>query len=198
MRLRCKSNENNQFKQYQMNKIKSLLRQVNTIKKKNDEILDATGSRFNMFRICGVNHYENTHSAIIAKFLNPKGTHGLKHKLLDCFIDNLGDKFIINGFDTTNAKVITEHHAGGDGRIDITIEDNNSNIIIIETKVYASDQYEQLIRYTKYAKSQYHNHQILYLTLEGSKSSEQSSKEIEYTPISFKETIIDWLEKSAS
>ena len=67
MRLRCKSNENNQFKQYQMNKIKSLLRQVNTIKKKNDEILDATGNRFNMFRICGVNHYENTHSAIIAE-----------------------------------------------------------------------------------------------------------------------------------
>ena len=46
--------------------IVNLLNQVTIINKKNTEILDATGGRFNMFRICGVNHYENTHSAIIS------------------------------------------------------------------------------------------------------------------------------------
>ena len=54
-----------------MEKIINLLNQVGTINNKNNEILEATGSRFNMFQICGVNHYENTHSAIIAEFLNP-------------------------------------------------------------------------------------------------------------------------------
>ncbi|NLX81818.1 MAG: PD-(D/E)XK nuclease family protein, partial [Proteiniphilum sp.] len=181
-----------------MYKIKSLLEQVNTIKKKNDEILDATGSRFNMFRICGVNHYENTHSAIIAEFLSPKGTHGLKHKLLDSFIETLGDDFTIEGFDTMSAKVKTEHHAEDDGRIDITIEDKNGNCLIIENKIYAGDQDQQLIRYNNYAKKKYRQYQILYLTLWGEKASNQSSKEVKYLPISFKDTIIDWLEKSAS
>lgn len=56
-----------------MDRINNLLNQVSIIGKKNAEILDATGGRFNMFRICGVNHYENTHSAILTEFLNPKG-----------------------------------------------------------------------------------------------------------------------------
>lgn len=181
-----------------MYKIKSLLEQVKITKEKNDEILDATGGKFNMFRVCGVNHYENTHSAIIAEFLSPKGTHGLKHKLLDSFIETLGDDFTIEGFDTVSAKVKTEHHAEDDGRIDITIEDNNGNCIIIENKIYAGDQDQQLIRYNNYAKKKYRHYQILYLTLWGEVASPQSSKEVKYLPISFKDTIIDWLEKSAS
>src|SRR5574344_1544185 len=74
-----------------MEKIKNLLNQVSIISKKNAEILDATGGRFNMFRVCGVNHYENTHSAILAELLNPNGTHGLKSKLLECFIETKGE-----------------------------------------------------------------------------------------------------------
>jgi len=63
-----------------MNTLQNLLNQVTTITKKNAELLDATGGRFNLFRIFGVDHYENTHSAIIAELLNPKGTHGLKYR----------------------------------------------------------------------------------------------------------------------
>lgn len=54
-----------------MENIRNLLNQIKSITNKNDEILDATGARFNMFKICGVNHYENTHSAILAEFLHP-------------------------------------------------------------------------------------------------------------------------------
>ena len=70
-----------------MENIQNLLNQVATISKKNAEILDATGGRFNIFKVCGVNHDENKHSAIIAEFLNPAGLHGLKAKFLECFID---------------------------------------------------------------------------------------------------------------
>lgn len=177
--------------------IKNLLNQVAIINKKNEEILDATGGRFNMFKICGVNHYENTHSAIIAEFLNPNGTHGLKSKLLECFIEMLGDKFNIKDFNPYRASVETEHYTG-DGRIDILIEDNQNKAIIIENKIYASDQSEQLKRYDRYAQQQYKNgYQILYLTLDGQEASEQSGEGVNYFPISYKD-IINWLESCVS
>jgi hypothetical protein len=179
-----------------MKDIQNLLSQVAIISKKNDEILDATGGRFNMFRMCGVNHYENTHSAIIAEFLNPNGTHGLKSKLLKCFIETLGNDFTIENFNYENARVRTEHHTDL-GRIDIFIEDNQNKAIIIENKVYAGDQWEQLKRYNEYAEAKYKkgNYQIFYLTLYGEEASEQSGKGVSYIPISYEKNIIAWLEK---
>lgn len=177
-----------------MGKISNLLNQVAIIYKKNVEILDATGSRFNMFRVCGVNHYENTHSAILAEFLNPNGTHGLKSKLLECFIDSLGDYFTIGKFNFDKSRVYTEYSTE-EGRIDILIEDNQNKAIIIENKIYASDQPEQLKRYNKYARTYKNGYQILYLTLLGNDASEQSGGGISYLSISYKENIINWLEK---
>jgi len=180
-----------------MDKIKNLLNQVSIISKKNAEILDATGGRFNMFRICGVNHYENTHSAILAELLNPNGTHGLKSKLLDCFIGTLDEYFTIQDFNCENARIRTEHSTT-EGRIDILIEDEQrKKAIIIENKVYAGDQREQLIRYNKYAEETYQkgNYQILYLTLWGDDASEQSGDGVSYLPISYRENVVSWLEK---
>jgi PD-(D/E)XK nuclease superfamily len=177
-----------------MEKIKSLLNQVAIINKKNAEILDATGGRFNMFRMCGVNHYENTHSAIIAEFLNPSGTHGLKSKLLECFIETLGEYFTIQNFNCEKSRVRTEHSTE-EGRIDILIEDNQNKAIIIENKIYANDQFEQLKRYDRHAQKYKNGYQILYLTLFGNNASDQSGEGVSYLSISHKETIINWLEK---
>lgn len=180
-----------------MDEIKSLLDLVAIISEKNAKILDATGGRFNIFRVCGVNHYENTHSAIIAEFLNPRGTHGLKSQLLECFIETLGDSFGIVGFDEKQVRVHTEY-ATSEGRIDILIEDErNHKAIIIENKIYADDQWEQLKRYNRHAEEKYQigNYQILYLTLWGNEASEQSGNGVAYITISYKETIINWLEK---
>ena len=178
-----------------MEEIRNLLNQVAIICKKNAEILDATGGRFNMFRMCGVNHYENTHSAIIAEFLNPNGTHGLKSKLLECFIETLGKYFKISNFNCEKSQIRTEYSTE-EGRIDILIEDNQKKAIIIENKIDASDQWEQLKRYNKYAEKTYKgNYQILYLTLWGEDASKQSGEGVPYLPISYEEHIIDWLEK---
>lgn len=174
--------------------IVNLLNQVTIINKKNTEILDATGGRFNMFRICGVNHYENTHSAIISEFLNPVGTHGLKSNLLKCFIESLGDFFAVKNFNVESARIRTEHSTRH-GRIDILIEDNQHNAIIIENKIYAKDQPEQLKRYDKYAKTYRNGYQILYLTLFGDQASLQSGEGISYLSISYKDHIIKWLEE---
>jgi len=177
-----------------MEKIENLLNQVTTISRKNAEILDATGGRFNMFQMCGVNHYENTHSAIIAEFLNPTGTHGLKSKLLECFIETLGESFTIEIFNYEKLRVRTEHSTE-EGRIDILLEDNQNKAIIIENKIYANDQPEQLKRYDRYAHTFKNGYQILYLTLFGDDASEQSGEGVSYLSISYKEDIINWLEK---
>lgn len=178
-----------------MGNIKNLLNQIQIITNKNDEILDATGARFNMFKICGVNHYENTHSAIIAEFLNPNGTHGLNSKLLKEFIELFVEENLKNSFNLEKTKVFTEYSTLY-GRIDILIEDD-SNAIIIENKLYAIDQYEQLNRYNSYAQK-YKNHQIFYLTLFGSEASEHSGKDVNYTCLSYEKQIVEWLEKSVA
>ena len=118
-----------------MKEIENLLQQVTTITQKNKELLNATGGLFNMFRICGVNHYENTHSAIIAELLNPQGTHSLKSELLEAFLNLIGKDFIPDTFNPYNATVYTEYTTDK-GRIDILIEDANQNAIIIENKIY--------------------------------------------------------------
>jgi hypothetical protein len=179
-----------------MNEICNLLEQVAVINKKYQKILDDSGSRFNIFQICGVGHDENKHSKIIAEFLNPQGSHGLKSELLRQFVGELGEKFTIKNFDIENARAVTECSIDN-GRLDILIEDKNKHALIIENKIYAHDQPEQLERYNEFACNQYGqgNYQIFYLTPYGNNASEQSAGDVDYLPISYKETIIGWLKE---
>ena len=91
-----------------MEKLKELLNDVNAIlqeeKIKKEESL-RRGERFNMFQVCGVDHYEVMHSAIIASFLDPKGNHGQKDKFLKAFISIVDDKTDI---ETSSCSVYTE------------------------------------------------------------------------------------------
>jgi hypothetical protein len=179
-----------------MEQIKKLLEQISEINmsnKKNAEILDAKGERFNMFRVCGVDYYENTHSAILAEFFNPDGSHGLKSKLLECFIE----KLTIPDFDCTDARVYREYHTGDDGRIDILIENKYGHALILENKIYAGDQWKQLKRYDTFAEKKYGKgkYQIFYMTLFGKDASEQSGEGVDYATVSYKTDIIGWLEQ---
>lgn len=45
--------------------------------------------KFNMFSICGVNQFENTHSSILAEILNPEGSHKLNTLFLESFLETL-------------------------------------------------------------------------------------------------------------
>ena len=147
-----------------------------------------------MFRICGVNHYENTHSAIIAELLNPKGTHSLKSELLEAFLSLIDKDFVPTDFNPSDATVYTEYTTDK-GRIDILIKDTNKNALIIENKIYAADQYEQLKRYDQFAKKEFKAYQIYYLTLWGNEATPQSGEGVNYLTISYADTIIRWLDK---
>ena len=52
------------------------------------------GEDFNVFRLCGVDHYETMHSKILAEFLNPQGSHGQRTLFLACFQKLLKEKLV--------------------------------------------------------------------------------------------------------
>ena len=177
-----------------MEKLQLLLRQLSVIVSKEQTAAQEKylrGESFNMFEVCGVNNYEVSHSAIIAELLNPRGTHGQCLIFVEEFIKsiNLQDfNFKLDGV-TVTTEMVTPN-----GRIDIVISNNNQQAFIIENKIYACDQWEQLKRYDDFAKTKYTNgYKILYLTLGGSNPSDEASKKVEHTTISYKHHIVDWL-----
>ena len=152
------------------------------------------GERFNVFRLCGVDHYENTHSAILAEWLNPSGSHGQGDLFLRLFLEGSEIPFP-EDFKTATAKVLTEYSIG-QGRLDILIDDNEGKAVIIENKIYAADQDAQLKRYEEFAKQTYKNgYSLLYLTLNGTDPSRQSGEGVNYVTISYQSTILGWIER---
>lgn len=199
--------------------IKHLLENVNSIQKKYDEIAEITGEKFNIFGVLNLTSNEvRTHSAFIGELLNTRGSHGLKDIPLKLFIKMLEEKFTSNEVDeagnkidsnrfeinTETSKTIVEKHIGklncdktDGGRIDIIIEDNKKKALIIENKIYAGEQENQLIRYYNYSKENFIKEApILYLTLDGSSSNSGKglNEKEHYFNISYKEDIINWLE----
>lgn len=163
-----------------MENIKTLLQKVQhliALDKQRKEEARKRGEKYNIFSVLGIETSEvQTHSAFLASLLNSDGNHGVGSAFLDAFVRemNLGDLQL----DTTNSQVNVEY-VTCDGRIDILIFDNNKKAIIVENKIYAGDQYEQLKRYDDYAKQQFNNgYRLLYLTLDGHNPSKESIKDL--------------------
>lgn len=194
-----------------MIKLESLLKQVSeivAIEKTQQEEKRKRGENFNIFNVLGLSTSEvRLHSAFLAELLNPNGDHGLGDKFLDAFLKIVikREKTIFE-FDTKSAKVFCEFYIGTisenyteGGRIDIFIQDDNKQTIIIENKIYADDQKNQLLRYHNYAENIIGSNKyiILYLSLEeGDEPSKDSlgNKQFDYQPISYKKDILNWLE----
>lgn len=166
-----------------------------------DKQKELSGENFNIFSIMGMESDEVfTHSAIIAELLNPNGSHGLGIKPLELFINQfLNEDF---HFSCENAFCIKEEFIGKindsqteGGRLDIVVKNNLGEIFVIENKIYAFEQENQLLRY----KNKYPNAKLFYLTLNGSTSKQIVNEGDEnnqfYATISYEETILNWMEK---
>lgn len=181
-----------------INNIRQLFSQVQTIIKSYDRINKANGSYFNIFSILKVESDEvRTHSRFIAELIDPKGKHGFKDEFLKAFISELGINYQIN---TKDCEVKVEKSLGRinkdftkGGNIDILVQEKNNRnkAILIENKIYALEQKNQLLRY----QNGFPRGKVIYLTLNGDKSNMPSSKEISYEIISYKNDIINWLEE---
>ncbi|MEI7594595.1 MAG: PD-(D/E)XK nuclease family protein [Bacteroidota bacterium] len=183
----------------EINNITNLLNQVSAIRKQYEKVAELSGENFNIFKILKLTSDEvRTHSAFLAELLNPQGSHGQKDEFLKIFINHLK----ITDFIAENANIKVEHHIAyktedEGGRIDILLKDKNGKHIIIENKIYAGDQENQLIRYHNFDQ----NAPILYLTLYGNEANDytkatkdQSIPDELLKCISYKTDIIEWLE----
>ena len=156
-----------------------------------EEFSKRKGENFNVFRLCGVNHYENLHSDIIADFLNPEGSHDCGNDFLLSFFRKIG----LDGSRYQNAEVKREYSLENDcGRVDILIQSGN-NKIIIENKIYAVEGDKQLQKYREWLNQNQisdSDRQLLFLTLDGRESAYFNSRD-GYKRISYKEHILPWL-----
>lgn len=188
-----------------MDKIKAMLSSIAELykKEKQEEARKRKeGDYFNVFNTIGLWSEEvRLHSKFIAELLNPKGSHGLSYSFLQAFLEEIG---LPNDYINWRhcSQNIVERGIGKmteteGGRIDIIIEDGN-HAIIIENKIYAGDQYHQLLRYHNYGRKKFPNgYQLIYLTLDGheAESCSVGKKEFEYKKLSYEKSIVEWLEK---
>lgn len=185
----------------QIQRYKNLINQVKALNKHYNKINEITGENFNVFRILKLQASEvRMHSAFIAELLDPAGSHGQHDLFLDLFVKLFC--FRVKTIDTRSCEVKVEMHTGyineegtEGGRIDIVVTDNMSNRILIENKIYAGDQKNQLLRYNSFSQ----NSDLIYLTLDGRDPDEKSKGNLEagthYICLSYRTDIINWLEK---
>lgn len=178
-----------------------LLDQVNQEQKQREK--ESLGT-LNLYDLNGISHFENYHSNILAYLLDGSQKH--RHpEFGDLFIKYVNNEYLSNSLPSYSWRTIVREKATDERRrIDIFLE-TDTYCIIIENKIYAKDQDQQLTDYYSWALRHYQNKQVFlcYLTLEGSSPSEYSipRKELEelhrvikYFSLSYSKDILAWLQ----
>ncbi|MEZ8287642.1 hypothetical protein CWO07_18265 [Vibrio splendidus] len=136
---------------------------------------------YNLFRVLRSESDEvRLHSRFLADMLNPNGSHSHHNTFLKLFLQHFKD--ILNIEQGQSITVDIEYK-----NIDILIRSRDT-AIVIENKIYASDQKKQLSNYYQKMKDEgYKNIKLIYLTRTGYEPSEQSTADL---PKKVKEDII--------
>lgn len=153
---------------------------------------------FNVFRVLRSPSDEvRLHSRFLAALMSPRG-HACGNDVLQGFLEHAG----IEGFATDSVVVAQEQWD-----IDILITNNKREAVLIENKIYATDQHRQLERYYQRLRSRFNAVHVIYLTLQGDDPSAHSvgflREEIvnsrgrdTFQCLSYREHIVPWLERS--
>ena len=175
---------------------------------KSKDYLYEDSLRFNLLSIIEKDRDEaHVHSKVIYNLLSQNWGKKDKETFLTLFLKEIGieDEIIYNEkWEVTREKEyqLDEKKA----RPDFVIESQHY-IYIIEMKIDADDQPEQLKNYKKIAEGEKKRknkkeYKLFYLTLDGHNASKKSigeeenleeNEKVEYTNISFKEEILNWL-----
>lgn len=176
--------------------IQNLFKDVSAVSLKYKAEIEQSGERFNIFKILDRTTDEvKTHSAFVATLLRPNSTHGKGTLFLKPFVEMLKVKSETDiDIDIESANVFVEYSIGQTtqttgGRIDILLQDKKGRKIIIENKIYAGEQANQLLRYHNFDN----NSTLVYLTLEGEMPN-SIGKDKKVICLSYKEDIVWWLE----
>jgi hypothetical protein len=137
---------------------------------------------FNIFHALGHAYREvSTHSAMLAHLLDPGGNHGQRDLFLRNFLDVVQTAADRQGKNLRlprpeNASCRTEFPLRN-GRIDVLLR-SRGLLLVIENKISASDQEEQLERYWRFAQDEAQAKHLLpviiYLTPDGHPPTDQA------------------------
>ena len=171
---------------------------------KSKDYLYEDSLRFNLLSIIEKDRDEaHVHSKVIYNLLSQDWGKKDKETFLTLFLKEIGiedENIYDKNWEVTREKAFDLDTIKG--RLDFEIKSKDC-IYIIEMKIDAGDQPEQLIRYQEFAKEQHKKYKIFYWTLDGHNASKKSigeeenleeNQKVEYTNISFKEEILNWLE----
>ena len=158
---------------------------------------------------------ENTHSKIIAQFLNPQGSHYQGDLFLTKFFEVLGESHPNSSWQVYTEYFVENCTDKGQGRIDIFL-DGGEKFVIIENKVGAGDQKSQIRKYVECIRKKKTIEEpnkilVLYLTLDGKEPSDwsldgfrvvkdklldENGREVARIKyISYQKGILEWIEK---
>lgn len=151
------------------NQLLSLIDHVVETNEENIVKNKAKGEYFNLIKIMGMATSEvHTHTPIIADLLNPQGSHGQGSIFLKIFVEY----FSLN-FDIDTKVIVEREKRERKDQVDILIR-NDHQIMIIENKIYASDQSKQLNRYYSYCIAKNKQPILIYLSLLDAQPSKKS------------------------
>ena len=187
-------------------------RAMEKLRAKNETQRKATKGRFNLFTVLRQEHDEaGLHTKYLVHLLDPsdqaESGHDCGGLFLDLFLKHVALKLRDSGeqdladalgsLDSSKATVRGEvtvvTHPGKKGRLDIIISCPGWGTIVIENKVWAREQEEQLSRYSNYLHREGgDNKLLLYLTPEGGEANTTAGAE--YGRISYRHEILSWLE----
>lgn len=185
----------------ELDNIKRLLASVKSKNEKYAEVnkvREESGVYYNIFDVLKLSSSEvRLHSSIIASLLRPE-RHGAGTSFLEAFL-SLGVLGLPEGFlNPKQVQVKQELYAGpktdkSGGRIDLVLTDGK-NTIVIENKIYADDQENQLLRY----HNKYPDARLVYLTLDGKEPAPKTLGTLDKESIiclSYEKDIVLWLKE---
>ena len=144
---------------------------------KSKDYLYEDNSRFNLLSIIEKDRDEaHIHSKVLYNLLSQNWGKKDKETFLTLFLKELGieEEIIYNKtWEVTREKAFDLDTVKG--RLDFEIK-SKDYIYIIEMKIDAGDQPEQLIRYQEFAKEQHKKYKIFYLTLDGHSASKKKCR----------------------
>lgn len=187
--------------------IKNLLESVNDAInswENNQKVKENHGETFNVFSLCGVDHYEIWHSKILAEFLNPRGMHGqtdaafLKafFKIINNKINKKSEDCLFDEWTYVRSEESAKLGELNIGRFDVYLENYKKKVIcVIENKIFAGEQPTQLERYSNWLEDKEgYTTYLIFLTLDGHESSTINDKK-KYIQLAYKDDILPWLQE---
>ena len=194
--------------------IPNIIRELDAIKVRRETFIKATKARFNVFTTLRKETEEvGLHSNFLAYLLDAEDWHDCGRFFLDLFItvlreqgvdkhpgepngNNFFDKCLKDTFDKTVREMPISCNDKDYGRIDIGVYFEKS-VIIIENKIGAAEQPNQIYNYCEYLDTMpQKNNRVLYLTKYGTESATAGDKyKDKYYRISYSGHILKWLDR---